>query len=82
MILAEQDDGYARHSGCPQLPAAPRPAHGRPGDAVCRDQPELGIAIGSIGPIRRRCLDKLRDDPAIAALISAGAVSAAGEPPP
>lgn len=28
----------------------------------------LGIAVGSIGPIRRRCLDKLRDDPAVARL--------------
>jgi RNA polymerase sigma factor (sigma-70 family) len=30
----------------------------------------LGIPIGSIGPTRRRCLDKLRHHPAIAALIS------------
>ena len=33
----------------------------------------LGIPVGSIGPSRRRCLDKLRRDPAIAALISADA---------
>jgi RNA polymerase sigma factor (sigma-70 family) len=32
---------------------------------------QLGIPIGSIGPTRRRCLDKLRRHPAIAALISA-----------
>ena len=31
----------------------------------------LGIPIGSIGPNRGRCLDKLRDHPAIAALINA-----------
>jgi RNA polymerase sigma factor (sigma-70 family) len=31
----------------------------------------LGISIGSIGPIRRRCLDRLRRHPAIAALIDA-----------
>ena len=31
----------------------------------------LGIPVGSIGPSRRRCLDKLRRDPVIAALISA-----------
>jgi RNA polymerase sigma factor (sigma-70 family) len=31
----------------------------------------LGIAVGSIGPNRRRCLDKLRHHPAIAALIGA-----------
>lgn len=30
----------------------------------------LGIPIGSIGPTRRRCLDKLRQHPAIAALIN------------
>jgi hypothetical protein len=32
----------------------------------------LGIQVGGIGPARRRCLDKLRRHPAIAALISAG----------
>ena len=31
----------------------------------------LGIPVGSIGPKRRRCLDKLRRDPAISALINA-----------
>jgi RNA polymerase sigma factor (sigma-70 family) len=30
----------------------------------------LGIPIGSIGPTRRRCLDKLRRHPAVAALIN------------
>jgi RNA polymerase sigma factor (sigma-70 family) len=33
----------------------------------------LGIPVGSIGPTRGRCLEKLRQDPAIAALIDAGA---------
>jgi RNA polymerase sigma factor (sigma-70 family) len=33
----------------------------------------LGIPVGSIGPSRRRCLDKLHRHPAIAALIGAGA---------
>jgi len=32
----------------------------------------LGIPMGSIGPSRRRCLDRLRRDPAIAALLDAG----------
>ena len=32
---------------------------------------KLGIPAGSIGPSRSRCLDKLRRDPAIAALINA-----------
>jgi DNA-directed RNA polymerase specialized sigma24 family protein len=31
----------------------------------------LGIPIGSIGPTRRRCLDKMRRHPAIAALAGA-----------
>ena len=30
----------------------------------------LGIPVGSIGPKRRRCLDKLRRDPALTALIN------------
>jgi RNA polymerase sigma factor (sigma-70 family) len=38
----------------------------------------LGISVGSIGPNRRRCLDRLGRDPAIAALISAEAASTAG----
>ena len=33
----------------------------------------LGIPVGSIGPNRRRCLEKLRHYPAVAALISAEA---------
>ena len=32
----------------------------------------MGIPAGSIGPTRRRCLDKLRCHPAISALINAG----------
>ena len=39
----------------------------------------LGIPVGSIGPSRGRCLDKLRRDPAIAALINATAASVGGE---
>jgi RNA polymerase sigma factor (sigma-70 family) len=31
-----------------------------------------GVPVGSIGPARNRCLEKLRRDPAIAALTSAG----------
>ena len=30
----------------------------------------LGLAVGSIGPSRRRCLDRLRSDPAIAELLA------------
>jgi RNA polymerase sigma factor (sigma-70 family) len=36
---------------------------------------ELGIPVGSIGPTRSRCLNKLRSHPAIAALIEAEAGS-------
>jgi RNA polymerase sigma factor (sigma-70 family) len=36
----------------------------------------LGISVGSIGPNRRRCLDRLSRDPAIVALISTEAASA------
>jgi RNA polymerase sigma factor (sigma-70 family) len=39
----------------------------------------LGIPVGSIGPKRGRCLDKLRADPAIAALINAEAETAGHE---
>ena len=39
----------------------------------------LSLPVGSIGPTRSRCLEKLRRDPAIAALIDAEAASAAGE---
>jgi RNA polymerase sigma factor (sigma-70 family) len=39
----------------------------------------LGIPVGSIGPGRSRCLEKLRRDPAIAALINAEAAAAGGE---
>jgi RNA polymerase sigma factor (sigma-70 family) len=37
----------------------------------------LNIPVGSIGPLRGRCLDRLRRDPAIAALIDADADAAA-----
>jgi RNA polymerase sigma factor (sigma-70 family) len=36
----------------------------------------LGIPVGSIGPTRSRCLDKLRDHPAVAALIDTGSSTA------
>lgn len=37
---------------------------------------EMGIPLGSIGPTRRRCLDKLRRQPAIAELIDTEAQTA------
>jgi hypothetical protein len=39
----------------------------------------LGIPIGSIGPTRRRCLDRMRRHPAIAALT--GTTSYSPRPP-
>jgi RNA polymerase sigma factor (sigma-70 family) len=39
----------------------------------------LGISVGSIGPTRGRCIDKLRRDSAIAALINAETTSATAE---
>ena len=36
----------------------------------------LGIPVGSIGPTRSRCLDKLRSHPAVAALINSDAGTA------
>jgi RNA polymerase sigma factor (sigma-70 family) len=39
----------------------------------------LGLPVGSIGPCRRRCLDKLRRDPMIAALINPEAAAAPGD---
>jgi RNA polymerase sigma factor (sigma-70 family) len=41
----------------------------------------LGIPVSSIGPARRRCLDKLRRDPAIAALINTEAGGACSATP-
>lgn len=38
----------------------------------------LGISIGSVGPIRARCLDRLRHCPALAALIDAEAHNTGG----
>jgi RNA polymerase sigma factor (sigma-70 family) len=39
----------------------------------------LNIPVGSIGPLRGRCLDQLRADPAIAALINADVAAPARE---
>ena len=40
----------------------------------CEIAAELGIPIGSIGPRRRRCLEKLRRDLPVAALVDPAAV--------
>jgi RNA polymerase sigma factor (sigma-70 family) len=41
---------------------------------------KLGIAVGSIGPYRRRCLDRMRSHPAIAALSDGEAANTARSP--
>jgi len=40
----------------------------------------LGIPVGSIGPLRGRCLDRLRGDPAIVALINADGAGVSDPP--
>jgi len=64
----------------PLLPAADRPAGGGPTRAARQISVKLSIPVGSIGPKRGRCLDRLRHDPAIPALPEADAASATGEP--
>jgi hypothetical protein len=41
---------------------------------------KLGIPVGSIGPSRGRCLDRLRRDPAIAALMNTELTNVIYEP--
>jgi RNA polymerase sigma factor (sigma-70 family) len=40
---------------------------------------KLGIPVGSIGPTRARCLQRLRQYPAVAALIGSGTMTAGGD---
>ena len=54
--------------GCQQLLA---PLIEDPALSYAEISARLGIPAGSIGPSRRRCLDKLRRHPAITALINA-----------
>jgi RNA polymerase sigma factor (sigma-70 family) len=77
LLLAERD--AALREAFTRLP----PDHQRLLTLLIADPPmpyaqisaRLGIPAGSIEPSRSRCLDKLRRDPAIAALISAEAAS-------
>jgi RNA polymerase sigma factor (sigma-70 family) len=43
---------------------------------------ELGIPVGSIGPTRRRCLDKLRRHPALATLVNSPVEAPQRQPRP
>ncbi len=87
---AEQDLLQAeRHAAlCQALADLPPPRH-RLLALLLEDPPlsyatisaQLGIPAGSIGPIRARCLHKLRRHPAIAALIDAESESTANKEP-
>ena len=76
--MAEQELLAAEHDAALREALARLPAYCQRLIALlCADPPvpyaeisgRLGIAVGSIGPYRGRCLEKLRRDPAIAALI-------------
>jgi RNA polymerase sigma factor (sigma-70 family) len=75
-----------RHAALREAFAALRPSGQRLIALLLEDPPvpyaeisaRLGIPVGSIGPTRRRCLDKLRRYPAVAALISTD-ISAAND---
>jgi RNA polymerase sigma factor (sigma-70 family) len=75
-LLRAERDGALREA-LTRLPACCRQLIA----LLCADPPvsyaeisaRLGIAAGSIGPTRSRCLDKLRRDPAIAALLDTDA---------
>ncbi|MGB6580073.1 MAG: sigma-70 family RNA polymerase sigma factor [Streptosporangiaceae bacterium] len=81
LLLAERD--AALHEAFTRLP----PSCQRLIAMLIEDPPvpyaqisaKLGIPVGSIGPSRGRCLEKLRRDPAIAALINAETASAGNE---
>jgi RNA polymerase sigma factor (sigma-70 family) len=80
LLVAEQHaalrDAFARlPPGCQQLLAL---LITDPPVPYAEISARLGISAGCIGPNRRRCLDRLGRDPAIAALISAEAASTAG----
>ena len=99
-IIADEQSGTAdqellaaeRHAALREAFAALPPSGQRLIALLLEDPPasytdisaRLGIPVGSIGPSRRRCLDKLRGYPAVAALINTDASSAnemtAGQP--
>jgi RNA polymerase sigma factor (sigma-70 family) len=85
-IIADEQSGTAdqellaaeRHAALREAFAALAPSDQRLIALLLEDPPvsyaeisaRLGIPVGSIGPTRRRCLDKLRRYPAVAALIN------------
>ena len=87
-LMAEQELLAAeRHAALREALARLPPGHQRLIGKLTEDPPltyaqigaALNIPVGSIGPLRGRCLDKLRADPAIAALINADAAAPARE---
>jgi hypothetical protein len=99
-VIADEKSGTAeqellaaeRHAALHEAFAALPPSGQRLIALLLEDPPasytdisaRLGIPVGSIGPTRRRCLDKLRRYPAVAALINTDTSSAdemtAGQP--
>jgi len=80
LLAAEQHaalrDAFARlPPGCQQLLAL---LIADPPVPYAEISARLGISVGSIGPSRRRCLDRLGRDPVIAALINTEVASTAG----
>jgi RNA polymerase sigma factor (sigma-70 family) len=78
LLVAEQHavlrDAFARlPPGCQQLLAL---LIADPPVPYAEISARLGVSAGSIGPNRRRCLDRLGRDPVLAALISTEAASA------
>ena len=76
---AEQDLLAAERHAALRQAFADLPPHGQRLIAMLAEDPpvpyteisaRLGIPVGSIGPTRRRCLEKLRRDPAIVALMN------------
>ena len=61
-------EAFGSSPGCQQLLAL---LTADPPTSYAEISAKLGIPVGSIGPTRRRCLDKLRRHPAITALINA-----------
>lgn len=82
--MAEQEVLAAERHAALRQAFADLPPHGQqlivmltadPPVSYAEISARLGIAVGSIGPTRRRCLDRMRRHPAVAALISATSYS-------
>jgi RNA polymerase sigma factor (sigma-70 family) len=83
-LLAAERDAAQREAFAhlPRRPATACHAHLRPPAPYAEISARLGVPVGSIGPNRRRYLDRLRRDPALARLISAQAAGGDQAPAP